>query len=74
VLWVLWLSVGADAAYVNSIVFPTGCGFINRTFISNGYQTYELTSHNFLGTVDTTCREFSGIVAFGFLNWIVRMY
>jgi len=51
-LWVLWLSVGADAADVNSRVFPTGCGFISER-------------------IDTACREFSAIVAFGFLTWII---
>jgi hypothetical protein len=36
VLWVLWLSVGADAADVNSRVFPAGCGiFFNGEIFAN---------------------------------------
>jgi hypothetical protein len=52
VLWVLWLSVGADTANVNSIFFPDGCGFIIRGVINTACHEFAaITAFGFLAWI-----------------------
>lgn len=70
VLWVLWLAAGGLAADAISVVWISGCGYVN----SKSYSSLSVSRLNSFPTdeIDTACREFSAIAAFGFLNWIIR--
>ncbi|KAJ7463989.1 hypothetical protein FB451DRAFT_1264392 [Mycena latifolia] len=63
ILWILWLSTGAEAAEASQAY----------TFILGGCGTSAREFGEEFKVIDEICRETSGIEAFAFLNWIILM-
>ena len=82
-LWVFWLSVGADAAAVKAGLIPTGLEFIRRSTIADPgvsfchFKWMKNTESGLLGISDhfsADRNKFGAIAAFGFMIWLIRMF